>query len=496
MAEVETEGGPRFDPVVALGGGEPDTGSAWRSYLVEFSIPHEARAGMREGRVVVRSGAGEVVVPLGLEVWDFTLPDFLSFLPEMNCYGLPDNERDFYRLAHEHRTVLNRVPYSQRGTISDGCAPGWDGKELDWSAWDERFGPLLDGSAFADLPRKGVPLEVFYLPVHENWPTPMEGNYNGDYWADRAFPESYRRAFVKVTRGMAEHFEAKGWTEPRFHGFLNNKHDFKNNGWSRGSSPWLLDEPASFQDFWALRYYGAAFHEGVRAAGGRARMLYRADISRPEWQRDSLDGLLDYSVTASSLRQYPRIVFDRKEREGQIVLEYGSASEIGGSNAQGAAWCVDAWAIGCDGVVPWQTVGTAGSWEEADRLALLYPAPPWAKEKNTVVPSIRLKAFRRGQQDVEYLTLWSRVSGEPRWAVGEAVRGSLGMRGERKGTGFAGEDAGVITYGDLGPADLWKVRTRVGKALSEARPAAARRLEELATPPRDPGRLDEREVGK
>ena len=108
----------------------------------------------------------------------------------MNCYGLPEDELDYYRLAHRHRTVLNRVPYNQAGRVQDGCAPVWDKPrlKLDWSKWDRRFGPLLDGTAFADLPRKGVPVECFYLPLHENWPSPMEGNYNGDYWADRAFP--------------------------------------------------------------------------------------------------------------------------------------------------------------------------------------------------------------------------------------------------------------------------------------------------------------------
>ena len=59
-------------------------------------------------------------MPVILQVWDFTLPDHLSFLPEMNCYGLPDNERDYYRLAHRHRTILNRVPYSQSGQVA-----GW-----------------------------------------------------------------------------------------------------------------------------------------------------------------------------------------------------------------------------------------------------------------------------------------------------------------------------------------------------------------------------------
>jgi hypothetical protein len=65
--------------------------------------------------------------------------------------------------------------------MQDGCAPRWDGTRLDWTSRDRRFGPLLDGSAFADLPRKGVPVECFYLPLHENWPSPMEGNYNGSY---------------------------------------------------------------------------------------------------------------------------------------------------------------------------------------------------------------------------------------------------------------------------------------------------------------------------
>ncbi len=240
----------------------------------------------------------------------------------MNCYGLPDDELDYYRLAHRHRTVLNRLPYNQNGRMQDGCAPLWDSKQskLDWSSWDRRFGPLLDGSAFSDLPRKNVPIEVFYLPLHENWPSPIEGNYNGDYWADHAFPESYRKAFVAAARQIAEHLQAKQWNETLFQGFLNNKNNFKANGWSRGSSPWLLDEPASFQDYWALRYFARAFHEGInqatrapeKSAAPSPRLVFRADISRPQWQRDSLDGLLDYLVVGSAMRTYPRLVFDRK----------------------------------------------------------------------------------------------------------------------------------------------------------------------------------------
>src|SRR5262249_6527717 len=149
-------------------------------------------------------------------------------------------------------------------------------------------------------------------------------------WADRAFPAPYREAFVAASKQFAGHLNAKGWGGTLFQCFFNGKVDFKQRGWSRGSSPWLLDEPANFQDFWALRYFGAAFHEGVRDAGrpGPAKLTFRCDISRPQWQRDALDGLLDYNVVSGAMRPYHRIVMDRKEAERQVVVEYGSANPV------------------------------------------------------------------------------------------------------------------------------------------------------------------------
>jgi hypothetical protein len=494
--------GPMPDPVVPLGGPEDvgpkglPAGSPSQSLHVELYVPHDAPAGRHAGTLTLRSGGETLRLTVGLTVWNFTLPDTLSFLPEMNCYGLPANERDYYRLAHRHRTVLNRVPYSQNGTVDQGCAPAWDPKArtLDFSAWDRRFGPLFDGSAFADLPRAGVPIEVFYLPLHENWPTTIEGNYNGDYWADRAFPAPYREAFVAASKQFAGHLNAKGWGGTLFQCFFNGKVDFKRNGWSRGSSPWLLDEPANFQDFWALRYFGAAFHEGVHAAGrpGPAKLAFRCDISRPQWQRDALDGLLDYNVVSSAMRPYRRIVMDRKEAERQVVVEYGSANPVEEANTQALGWSLDSWSLGADGVLPWQTVGRGDSWRTADTLALFYPR----FRGREPVPSVRLKAFRRGQQDVEYLTLLTLVTGEPRWAVGRRVREALGLAGERGASGFTGgEDAGLVRFNRLRAADAWALRVRVGRALDAARPAPKRTLVELRTPSRDPSKLRPSEVG-
>ncbi|MHB1556522.1 MAG: hypothetical protein ACYC61_03460 [Isosphaeraceae bacterium] len=387
---VSSKAGPLPDPIVPLDFPGVSSGKRATSLHAEVYIPHELPAGEYRGTLTLHargSSAGESLrLPVVLRVWDFTLPDHLSFIPEMNSYDLPANERDYYRLAHRHRTVINRLPYHQNGQVTDGCVPRWDARRrtFDWTAWDRRFGPLLDGSAFGDLPRKGVPVEVFYLALHENWPTPMEGNYNGNYWADLAFSASYRQAFVTASRAIAEHFRARGWNETLFEGFLNNKVDFKRNGWSRGSSPWLLDEPASFQDYWALRYYARAFHEGINGAKGAPgpgpRMVFRADISRPQWRRDSLDGLLDYHVVGGAVRKYPRLVFDRKARLGEIVLEYGSTNPVEGSNLQPVGWCLDAWSMGTDGIVPWQTIGSADSWKRADELSLFYPSPSGASD--------------------------------------------------------------------------------------------------------------------
>ncbi len=503
LVNVATARGPMPDPVVPLVGPVdlPGPNLEGAAIHVELYVPRDAPSGEHAGILVLEAAGGaRVELPVLLRVWDFALPDRLSFLPEMNAYALPDDERAYYRLAHRHRTALNRVPYSQRGDVAPGLGPRPIDGELDWADWDRRFGPLLDGSAFADLPRPGLPVDVFYLPLHENWPTPIEGNYDGGYWADRSLRLAYRQAFVGATRRFAEHFDARGWRGTIFEGFLNNKRDFKGGarGWKGGSSPWLLDEPASFQDFWALRTFATDFAEGValarRAGRGGALMAFRADISRPEWQRDSLDGLLDVNVVGGAFRDRTRLVLDRKRAQGQLVLEYGTTNGVAESNLMPAAWCVDAWSLGLDGVIPWQTIGRAESWDRGDELALFYPG---RGPDPTPVPSIRLKAFRRGQQDVEYLALWAHLRDEPRWAVGSRVREALKLAGERTGAG--GDDAGSIRHDRLRPRDLWALRHRIGQALSEAHPPAGGGPDAWRPRPRDArpaGRLAPAEGGE
>ncbi len=127
---VSTKKGPLPDPIVPLANGKLDVpapeenieGQKSGSIHCEIYIPHKASAGQHLGKLRLEADGQSLELKVSLQVWDFTLPDFLSFLPEMNCYGLPANERDYYRQAHRHRTVLNRVPYHQNGSVSPGCA--------------------------------------------------------------------------------------------------------------------------------------------------------------------------------------------------------------------------------------------------------------------------------------------------------------------------------------------------------------------------------------
>ena len=132
--------------------------------------------------------------------------------------------------------------------------------------WDRRFGPLLDGSAFKDSPRGAVPVETFYLPLNENWPMSIDRGFTGGYWPDDALTAPYRAQLVEASRQIAEHVAQHGWTNTVFEFFLNGKVYYKQQSWSRCSSPWIFDEPVNAQDFAALRWYGLAFHEGLAQA--------------------------------------------------------------------------------------------------------------------------------------------------------------------------------------------------------------------------------------
>ena len=401
--------------------------------------------------------------------------------------------------------------------MPDGCAPRWDGRRLDfdWSAWDRRFGPLLDGSAFADLPRKGVPLELLLPAAARELAEPDGGQLQrrllGRPRLPRVVSPGVRRGLATDRRALPSQGLERDVVPglPQQQGRLQGPRLVARvvplAPGRAGQLPGLLGPPL-------LR---RAFHEGINQAFGSPaapgsvkspRLVFRADISRPQWRRDSLDGLLDYHVVGGAMRAYPRLVFDRKRTLGEIVLEYGSTNPVEGSNLQPVGWCLDAWSLGTDGVIPWQTIGNADSWERADELSLFYPARARTRGQrgsnrsdaggglaDPVDPAQGVSPRPAGRGVPDALVTWRN---QPRWAVGRQVRAALNLAGTRQGTGLAATrtPAGSTTPG-CARRDLWTFAQPIGEALSQAHPAFESKLVDFRTPRRDPNHLPSAYVG-
>ncbi|MGN6544456.1 MAG: DUF4091 domain-containing protein, partial [Aureliella sp.] len=183
--------------------------------------------------------------------------------------------------------------------------------------------------------------------------------------------------------------------------------------------------------------------------------------------------------------KYQRLVVDRREKFGEIVVEYGTSNRPDQANVQPVAWCIDAWSLGIDGVLPWQTIGNAQSWKKGDELSLFYPSH---SGKGGPVPSVRLKAYRRGQQDVEYLNLLAQSLGKPRWEVGQMAREALQLssdRAAREGTdNRGGEDAGRIGYSNMLPQEFDALRKQVARLIPPVRPQTDNAVTHRVIPPR------------
>lgn len=449
--------------------------------ICELYVPHQASPGKKKGVLRITDGEDRLTIDVHLTVWNFTLPNQLSFIPEMNAYETvsPYNGYAYYRLAHEHRTCINRLPYNWVGRPA--FAPTWDGNSFGWEEWDLKVGPLLDGSAFADMPRNGEPVDVFYLPVTENWPVDLFDHYRPSYWVEEAFHSPYPEKLKKAFHNFARHCNIKGWHDTIFQFYLNNKVYYRQK-FRLSSAPWIFDEPVNTQDFWALRWYGRLWKEAVSKAMGDAKMWFRGDISYSQFSRNMLWGIMDIEYIGGNDAQKTRMKHDEWTLQGKShFAEYGSPNKIGESNLQPVLWCLSAWAKGAMGVLPWQTIGSKNSWHTAEQTALFYPHP------DGPCASVRLKAFTAGQQLVEYLTLFGKTFDVPRYQMADWLQEQLKIGGmvEKQSE----HDAGTARFGEVTPKDISKMRMCLGEMLDKAAPPYQRSLVDWKTPEWDPERL-------
>jgi hypothetical protein len=453
-----------------------------QTIYVDIAIPKNAGPGTYSGAIVVAANhEAEIRLPITLEVLNLTIPHRLAFWPELNAFQIPDHAVDYYRLAHQHRCVLNCWAWRPKLTGSGRNV------RVDWEQYDRCVGPLLTGEAFADGRRAGVPVECMYLPFDDNWPTPLTKQtyrYEG-YWPGKgddpariidhyltappigqAISQEYKDAFLSVQRQFIEHFQEKGYTHTEMQCFFGTKvaHriEYGLNTW------WTTDEPYYWNDWLALQYFTHLWAAGRGSADPRV-WTARADIARPQWQGRTLAGLVDagyYGAGGFSGPAMVRRCRNLAQEAGVNVRTYGAASHDSVSNTETVTVLLSAWADGADAFLPWQSLGSGESLDENDAgaaggNALLVPGDRMGVP---VVADLRLKALRDGQQLIEYLTLlaerrrWSRE--QIKAMIHEATRSSAQVR---RSPGI--DDADAIVFDSLSAWQIAQLRRRVADLL-------------------------------
>jgi len=373
--------------------------------FLDLYIPKETRPGVYAAGIRVRAG-GAVAAEARLEltVHDIVLPDETHVDAYGEIYGraygfhgTPYRKGSeawrriasrYHQLAHEHRIVVCE---------RDGEGPAFG----DGSEYDAFYGPVLDGSLFTKArgyagPGAGTGVAVFRAPIAQSY----------DGYAPE-FDASDLDAYTRAAREFREHAAAKAWGKTRFFAYV-------------------VDEaPTDARTRESERRLQAALDAGTGPAG--LPLLWTSHTNPATLAADSARdrrGLTRWWVpnggACDPVFLAPRIAL------GERVWFYHHghpAVGVHGVNATGVelrTWGVIAWRYGLHGSFYWavdlgdaakplqRPVYKAGETRWGNGV-LLYPGARLPDvglpQIEGPLPSLRMKAYRRGLQDYEYAWL-------------------------------------------------------------------------------------------
>lgn len=405
---------------------------------VDLHVPADATAGEYDGRITVRADGATHALAIKLTVWDFVIPSTMQMHAELMTYGTMVRQPDaavmlaYFRLAHEHRTV-----------ISDSKArPPYDGQRFDWKAFDARLGPLFDGSGLTDGPCAGGAIGYWTLPIEfsvdrtvdksvswvfRDWPVVATKTASG---FGVVFGEVFAKQVGAAIRRYHRHFVENRWTDTHLYVWQN-----------------CLDEPALHKTGRAL----AAGREQVKAIYDTARLVGALGIGQVSYKLDIGSGFVNNKLDldgdgkrrgAYDVASYLGPVVDLWSISGlRIVMDalkpalaaHGSRAvfyngyhpRVAGNTIHSELlgfrqWAVAAWRSGLRGWADWEFTKTDGKQvfyepnADGRNLYLYHGGPIGLGDR--VFASLRLKSMRRGAQDFEMLRLLTGKDGHPRRA--------------------------------------------------------------------------------
>ncbi len=375
---------------------------------VDIYIPKDAQSGTYTGVVrVVESGATTYRIPISLKVYNFTLPDeshqrnFFSWSPDLlvNRFGIADNSpaywsmfRKFMNMAHRHRMSLadgreNLANFDTHiGEYYTGAAytkqNGYEGPGMSTGERTYSIGTY-------DQPNNGF-VSGFYPNTKDAWQSAAD---SWESWFQSHAPQTLRfkymddegdvnnPAVVQAIKDKCSWIKSSAGPGKNLHRFFTKEFVYKGfydyiDIWSLSAQPGLL-----LSDMQARRPSGDMFsgYNGTRPMWGNMELL---------------------DVNATDNRVNPWICW----KYGVDVIFYWTvafyAEEVLPSPNAKNVWD--------DNYLPsGNPYGSIKSWGAGmymyPGVDVLYPED--SRGVQGPIGCIRMKNFRRGQQDYEYLWL-------------------------------------------------------------------------------------------
>ena len=445
----------------------------WVDQYIPIEV-EKAKPGIFYSTITVSAGEKQMNIPVELTVWDFAIPNenllkasftqagFLSRVPE-------NKEIEIFHLFKRNRIGL--MDYNYKPDLKE--SEGGDIR-INWEWFDKRMEKYYTGKAFTSAygyeygPGYGEPIETFILPFNvpnkhgeRGWPNV------GDIEVER-HPENKAR-YTRVIKEVREHLRTM--VDPQkteLTVFLNG-----------------LDE-SYFPEAWdRMAYYGDLFKQEYPEARFRVDGAYSEEAmeviqnSISSWASHTLN----YDIDKMSKYQTMGIedwIYGPMLYEDWVNSWSGSSTftDLPLVNDRAISWCV--WKYNAYSWLQW---GIGYHWESAwydpeswkDRAkrgsksdkgypykklngnALLVYAPGIVPNVNEPCPSIRLKAFRNGVQEYEYLRLLSKLDGSE--ARADSVVNTI------IGRPFGSKSVGNLDVWSYDPAEWDRARINIGEMI-------------------------------
>ena len=400
-----------------------------QAFWIDVSIPKFAKPGIYRGKIAVQAQRFKKDLSIQLLVKNFELSDKFPFAADLNNYGGislrgPEAKLRYYQMAQKHRLTVSELYFAPKVEGEGSQMRGL------WDEYDRDMAKYLTGEAFTSKygyvgPGEGMPLVHMILPfeVLSGHAWPMDGKY--------AETERYNQSVIAMFRDFEKHFNDKGWTKTQLIVFYQG-----------------MDEPKTERSFDQIRYYGELLKRGKTR-----RLKYRTDLNQLNtigqfirgWDTSKIIRLLGdvvdiWCCTGDFRRTNFDVLLPRcgppyyeeawfyQNREPSVGAVHIDEEGIGFRT-----WPWIAWKYGLQGCVYWEIMYYGQSkdpWLDPDSTTdpgktlngtgyLCYPAKQGVLEPIT---SIRLKSFRRGSQDYEYLRLLSEKNRDGRRKAEEIVQ--------------------------------------------------------------------------